>query len=1037
MNRALAADSPHRVSIGNSYLNANFPRNHQPTQAIAYLLLLAHVVWSQLNSFFSVYFIIVGILSCLPEIGSESPATALVPLLVVVIMEFTIEAIDLYRSSRTAESARSQRYTVIRDHMRQTLPAADIMPGDLIEIADAQEDLVAVPCDVVLLRTSGMSLFINTSRIDGETQIKDRGAVHIPADTDFLTVNATISAPNPTSGTRDIRGEIAWMEGEEMGELQSIGSVTQFEPGSFIERSSILESPGNHVLVAIYTGVHCRSATTVKIAAARKTVVDRYTEHISLFIFTFQFLASLILALVGYVHARDEPIEYIPEQKFLNVIGGWKFVILLARHFLLLSQVVPITLKILLAVFRYIYGIFIEGDVRFADAMREASAKAVSTSMTENLGFIDVVISDKTGTLTRNELVLASIATAYARYGGTRRARTVLEDSSLKQRFETLQEDPSEDFTCMFLALSLCHTVAIGENQELYGASPDELAILAGLRGLNWTFTREPDGFAIKSPIGDYRASILQVNAFDRDRMRMSVIAQVDGRIFVFMKGAPERVVSQCTAIAGPTSSEYLHYEGEGMRSLCVSYKVLEAHEARLSVEECEQGHTLLGSVGIEDQLQNDAHVTIGLLSRAGIKIWVATGDAQRNTVVIASQLKLARTGENVLHLNAETLRNPKEWIAAAFEVEENSFSTLVNCESADDVRTALETPKFIQALYQGRCVVFYRCKPQTKAEVAVALQNAGKRVLAIGDGANDSTLLKQADVGIGILGPKNQMSFATCHFAIPTFGNLSRLVLVHGHLSMHRSLLAINSSFYKAVLFGCCQILYQVWTDSTAQSFFDSSSTMLFNYVWTLIPVASLLFEKDISDNVLIKLAHLYRPLRESMDFRPSNLLWFWSASVEGFLLMVVVYLLTGEAFLTVDGLDLGQSYLSLLVYIGLVIICVIEIANMTNIFTYYSLLLIVGTVLLIISTTAVVQGSETGMISTAWAGFFSHCLNSFEGIVLIMTIVLVAVTPAWVGRAIWQEYQAPDWQRVIEAETIAAKHDHPLFFDSVEVED
>jgi hypothetical protein len=81
-------------------------------------------------------------------------------------------------------------------------------------------------------------------------------------------------------------------------------------------------------------------------------------------------------------------------------------------------------------------------------------------------------------------------------------------------------------------------------------------------------------------------------------------------------------------------------------------------------------------------------------------------------------------------------------------------------------------------------------------------------------------------------------------------------------------------------------------------------------------------------------------------------------------------------------------------------------------------------------------VQSFESGGISAAWSGFFSHCLNSFQAIVLVATVVLVAVAPAWIARTVWHEYEAPEWQRVIEAETIAAKHDHPLFFDCLDLE-
>jgi phospholipid-translocating ATPase len=305
--------------------------------------------------------------------------------------------------------------------------------------------------------------------------------------------------------------------------------------------------------------------------------------------------------------------------------------------------------------------------------------------------------------------------------------------------------------------------------------------------------------------------------------------------------------------------------------------------------------------------------------------------------------------------------------------------------------------------------------------------------VLGIGDGANDSVLLSTADVGIGILGRSGHRAFSGCDFALPAFRNLARLVLVHGHLAHHRSVLAVNFSFYKAALFGVCQIAFQVWTDCTAQSFFDASSLTAYNFFWTLIPVLSLLFEKDISENFLYKMSFLYTKLRNPLSVRPSNLSWFFSAVWQGAVTMAVAHWLTGEAFLNGAGLDYGQGYLSLLVYTALVFSCAFYMAYQTNTFTYYSFILIIGNLLLLVSMTAVLQTDNaiSKLVGTIWTAFFGQCLNSGKTLVLLLTMVLASVTPSWVGLAVWGELFASETLLVIENETRAAKEDRPLFFD------
>jgi magnesium-transporting ATPase (P-type) len=516
--------------------------------------------------------------------------------------------------------------------------------------------------------------------------------------------------------------------------------------------------------------------------------------------------------------------------------------------------------------------------------------------------------------------------------------------------------------------------------------------------------------------------------------MLMSVVARIGAHHYVFMKGAPERFANDdvCTSYSGPSAFDYDKYQAQGLRSLCVSVRQLDDWDPNMARDPLERGHRLLGSLGIEDSLQHDAGLTVDLLTTSGIKIWVATGDARKNTLVTATHLKLVQRVEKTVHLTEERLARFKEFSDEVLELPEMKckFSILVDCNNSSLVHCALDSPQFIQSLYRARCVVFYRCRPSIKADIVVALQNAGKRVLGIGDGANDSDLLDVADVGIGLLGQNGHQSFANCHFAIPLFGHLSHIILVHGHTSLHRSTIAINFSFYKAVLFAVCQIIYQIWTDCSAQPFFDLVSRLMYNYVWTLIPVGAVVFEKDIGDSFLYKLNNLYQSLRGKLSLSVTNFQWFISAVLQGSIAMSVGYALTGEAFHDDNGRDLGQPYLALVIYLALFLICEFEIVLLMNTFTYYSLALVFGNILLRIGFSIIFQ-TYPETIGISWYGFFANCLSSFRGIALLLTIVLAAITPAWVGVAVWNEYWAADSMMAIEQEAIAAQEDRPLFFE------
>jgi hypothetical protein len=224
---------------------------------------------------------------------------------------------------------------------------------------------------------------------------------------------------------------------------------------------------------------------------------------------------------------------------------------------------------------------------------------------------------------------------------------------------------------------------------------------------------------------------------------------------------------------------------------------------------------------------------------------------------------------------------------------------------------------------------------------------------------------------------------------------------------------------------------------DGSGQSFFDGPALTADSNVCTVPPRIWLLFEKDIGENYLHRLARLDKKLSNPLTITPPNLTWFYSALFQGFVSILVVYLLTGEAFLSAEEKDYGHGYLSIVVYTGLVFIAAFYMAYQTNTFTYYSILLILGNLNLLIAFTAALQSENflSNFVGSAWIGFFGECFNALKTLVLVVTMVLAAVTPSWVLLTIWAEYRSPDALRVIEMETIASKEDQPLFFDPPKV--
>jgi len=1057
----------HRVEIGNSIANRDFPKNTQTTSFFHYIVLLVNVIWVEINTFYSFYFLVLGTLQALPaDLSSTNYLTTYIPLVFVILISYLLQAVDYHKTSSSAKTNENASYEVIRDHRTRTFLAKEIIPGDIVMINDQSP----LPCDCVLLKTNEISIFIDTSTIDGETDVKDRFPLNLPTQftlENLINSNGVITATDPSIDTRDVSGAITFSQtsitgasttntkstkkagGEEHSDdmnsnkfsVNDQGDIrTSFSTQNFAERGSIICSNGPHYFVVLYTGSHCRSGSVKLDYIARRTLIDVYLEKLSVVIFLFQFSIATFLGYLGYKSImHDSPPGGVPSYVgTIEVYGSgnfWVFVIILVRNFLLLSFMIPITLKILLPLFRFIYGLFIANDLNFVDVQTGASAMAYSTNITENLGAIDVIVADKTGTLTKNQLELISMTVGDRKFGDNE-ASTIFEDKTLKKTLENPQEDL--DFINMFKALSICHSIRVSANQELFGSSADELAIVRALIKLGWEFyTLSPGHIRVKCPFGTYEYQILRIIPFNRKRMRMSVVVKDENdQIMVYMKGAPERMVRKCTSYSGDMAAMFEQFQKKGFRALSISCRRMDEFGGSTGDSIFEEEHRFLGSIGIEDALQQDVQISVDVLQQAGLKIWVATGDAHVNTIVTAAMLKLLRTTDQLVHLRDNDLRNRlTEFANASMMVPENSFTAMINCESGDLVFEALQNEPFIDGLMRARCVIFYRCKPQTKADVVTSLQQTGRRVLAIGDGANDTQLLRSADVGIGMLGQNGRQGFTTCDFAVPSFRNLCRLILVHGHTSLHRSVLSVHFSFYKALQFALCQAIYQFWTGFSGQSFFGDLSLLTFNQIWTLIPMIAILFEKDVSENFLYRLSFLYKKLRNPLTITFSNLNWMYVAIYQAIATMTVVYLLTGEAFLqTNTGKDLGRDFLSIIVYISQVLIVTFYLVYQLNTLTYYSLVLLIGNILLLIAFSGIFQSNWLLNAFNAgrdWQGFFGECFNSWPAMLLLLTIFLASVSPSWLGLSIWSEIRSTETLLVIEKETIAAKEDQPLFFD------
>jgi P-type Ca2+ transporter type 2C len=359
-------------------------------------------------------------------------------------------------------------------------------------------------------------------------------------------------------------------------------------------------------------------------------------------------------------------------------------------------------------------------------------------SAVETLGSTTVICTDKTGTVTRNEMTVTQIWADCKDYAVTGEGYD-LEGQVVAEDHEAKPEE--QDVVQRLHAIGvLANDARLVEREggRLLDGSPTEKAILAAsLKGLG------PDAF------GDDRSHRLDEVPFSSDRKYMAVLLETDGEREILAKGAPERILDRCASIVRDGEVVELTDDlraqvlaknealaGDALRVIAAAYRDASGLEELHDDDVMEL--TLVGLWGMIDPPREDAVRAIADAKEAGIHVVMVTGDHAITAGAIARQAGIAAEGEEA---------------ATGLDVEAMSDDDLVS-----------------HAFGPG---VFARVSPSHKLRILNALKDRGEVVAMTGDGVNDAPALKGADIGIamGVAGTEvarnaSDMTLADDNFA-------------------------------------------------------------------------------------------------------------------------------------------------------------------------------------------------------------------------------------------------------------------------------
>ncbi|XP_008060748.1 probable phospholipid-transporting ATPase VD [Carlito syrichta] len=571
-------------------------------------------------------------------------------------------------------------------------------------------------------------------------------------------------------------------------------------------------------------------------------------------------------------------------------------------------------------------------------------------------------------------------------------------DTEKQNRDESPMNGKGECPPAQSLASSLCYEAE----------SPDEAALVYAARAYQCTLqSRTPEQVTVDlAALGPLTFQLLHILPFDSVRKRMSVVVRhpLSNQVVVYTKGA-DSVIMELLSAASPdgaslekqqmtirdkTQKHLDDYAKRGLRTLCIARKVMSDTEyaewlrnhflAETSIDNREElllesamrlenKLTLLGATGIEDRLQEGVPESIEALHKAGIKIWMLTGDKQETAVNIAYACKLLEPNDKLFVLNTQSqdacemlMSTILQELQKKYRVSSEQPSLRVDLlrppvPQDSGIRAGLVITgrtlefalqeslqrQFLELTSWCQAVVCCRATPLQKSEV-VKLVRSHLRVmtLAIGDGANDVSMIQVADIGIGVSGQEGMQAVMASDFAISQFRHLSKLLLVHGHWCYTRLSNMILYFFYKNVAYVNLLFWYQFFCGFSGTSMTDYWVLILFNLFFTSAPpVIYGVLEKDVSADTLLQLPELYKSGQKSEAYSP---LTFWITLLDAFYQSLVCFFVP---YFTYRGSDIDIFMFGNPLNTAALFIILLHLVIESKSLTWIHVLVIVGSIL------------------------------------------------------------------------------------------